>query len=536
MAFSIEYVYKLIDKYSDTLKSMGEHAKKFGEESHKATEKAGKGFKLFGIAVGSILTAETLIKLGEKAWEFGKECNEAADRAEMGFALLKNTLKNLKDVGGPTFEVLDAKAKKLSQNTIFSTEQILRGSTQGLLMFRHVQGATFDKAQEAAVQVTAAFNGINASSEDLKGNASLIGRALENPIGGMMRLRSIGVIFSQGQKALIKSLVEQGNLEAAQQVILKQIYENPKIKGAAEALANTGEGVKRRLANQMEEMKISIGNAINPFIDKILMLGLKVMPIVQRAIEKLTPLFDALMSLLEAVWPLVEELTNSSGGLGSVLEIVVGILKFFVDGVVAIVNFIKPAIMAMSGMIKVVGIMIATFIVLNAVLALNPFIAIAMGIILLIGIIVNLVKHWDEVKKAVADFIKKAVEGIKQFVHNIWTTISKLLDNPIIKALGLIFLPFITIPALIVKNWSSISKFFGDLFKSIGDNPFVKAILGMFNGKSVDVNAPQPAGVPPASGAKIDVNAQSQFSVYTEKNMKVVPYKKTANLGYQGAM
>ena len=60
--------------------------------------------------------------------------------------------------------------------------------------------------------------GKNASTSSI-----MLGKALQDPIKGITSLGRAGVIFTQGQKDQIKTLVESGHKMGAQKVILKEL-------------------------------------------------------------------------------------------------------------------------------------------------------------------------------------------------------------------------------------------------------------------------------------------------------------------------
>jgi hypothetical protein len=86
---------------------------------------------------------------------------------------------------------------------------------------------------------------------------------------------------------------------------------------------------------------------------------------------------------------------------------------------------------------------------LNLAMSANVIGLIIIGVVALIAGIALLILKWDVVKASVINFAKTA-----------WDWFLKLLDNPFFAALGTIFLPFITIPAMIIKHWEPIKEFF----------------------------------------------------------------------------
>jgi hypothetical protein len=117
--------------------------------------------------------------------------------------------------------------------------------------------------------------------------------------------------------------------------------------------------------------------------------------------------------------------------------------------------------------------------VLNVIMDANPVGLIVTGIALLAAAAFLIIKNW----KPISQFFVKLWTGITGAFSKAWGFISKLLDNPVIRTLAIIFLPFITIPLLIIKNWKSITKFFTGL--GIGIITCIKNIAG-FIGKTLD--------------------------------------------------
>lgn len=103
--------------------------------------------------------------------------------------------------------------------------------------------------------------------------------------------------------------------------------------------------------------------------------------------------------------------------------------------------------------------------------AVNP-VTIAIGLLIVAGIM--LYDAWDDIVWLFQEIGRVAVESfndiwqtVKPFVDKVWKEFSRLLDNPFFVALGTIFLPFITVPGLIIKHWKPIKSFFSNLWESI---------------------------------------------------------------------
>ena len=145
------------------------------------------------------------------------------------------------------------------------------------------------------------------------------------------------------------------------------------------------------------------------------------------------------------------------------------------DFIVFLSPFLKPFIgtlLVFKGVLIAIAIVTKIWAVaqgiLNAVMSVNPISLIIIAIAALVAVIVLLVQNWDIVVSA----FKSGIE----FIAN-W--FSGLLENPFFVALGFIFLPFITIPALILKHWEPVKAFFSGILDTISNIPGVDAALNL---------------------------------------------------------
>jgi hypothetical protein len=94
-----------------------------------------------------------------------------------------------------------------------------------------------------------------------------LGKALEDPIKGLAALGKSGVTFTADQKALIKSLVETGDmLPKAQEIILKAV--EMQVGGTAEATANASDKMKVAWSQLQEQL----GQRLLPVFEKFSLL------------------------------------------------------------------------------------------------------------------------------------------------------------------------------------------------------------------------------------------------------------------------
>lgn len=160
--------------------------------------------------------------------------------AESSFANLQNAVKNNAGAAGESAAGLAKLATELQRTTTYSDEAI-QGMQGLLLRFRQIGGPEFQRAERVVLDISSALG------KDLSSSATLVGRALADPVKGMTALSRAGVVFSAQQQNTIKSLAESGNLVGAQQIILKGLED--RYKGAAEAARNNFAGALTALKN-----------------------------------------------------------------------------------------------------------------------------------------------------------------------------------------------------------------------------------------------------------------------------------------------
>lgn len=260
MAFSISYIFQAIDEYSGVAQTIaGKTAavrKEVQElslklkESSEQVKKLGESFSLY--------LSTPLVLLGVESL---KEFNSA----QQAIAQVDAALKSTGDRAGFTSKQLQQVAESIQQHSLFTHTQVLSDVTAQMLRFGHVTGQTFIRAQQAAVDWAARQH------VPLSMAALSIGRALENPTRGLMRLSRAGLVFSKEQIKVINTLVETGRLATAQNFILDKLKQ--KFDGAAEAAAKAGTGPLTQLMNDFKDLEEIIGQmiaeAIIPWVPKI---------------------------------------------------------------------------------------------------------------------------------------------------------------------------------------------------------------------------------------------------------------------------
>lgn len=180
------------------------------------------------------------------------------DKSEKVNAQLGAGLKSTGGISGKTIGGMSSQAENLQKITLFDDETTK--NAQGLLLtFTKVRGEVFDKSIPLMQDLATRMGG---GPESLSSAALQVGKALNDPIGGVTALRRMGVQLDDQQKKQIKTFMDLGQIEKAQAVILKELQ--TEFGGSAQAAAKAGTGGLTILGNKFDDIKERIGKSITP--------------------------------------------------------------------------------------------------------------------------------------------------------------------------------------------------------------------------------------------------------------------------------
>ena len=199
----------------------------------------------FGLAVSGI---SAVIGVGMK---------EAMDAQKLN-AQFTAGIKSTGNAAGLSVKSMDDLAASIAGYSGQSYESI--GKTEQLLQtFRDIKNEgpnkIFDQATVAAADMAAKMGG------DASGMAIKLGRALNDPVKGVMALTRVGVQFTQGQKDSIKAMVAHGDTVGAQKIILGELTKE--FGGAAKAAGET-------LPGQLARGKVAFGELSKTVMEGVL--------------------------------------------------------------------------------------------------------------------------------------------------------------------------------------------------------------------------------------------------------------------------
>lgn len=208
--------------------------------------------------IGKVVAAGAA--LGGVAATLKSVSSEAAEY-ETRMKKLEAVVEATGGAAGYTADEIRSMSQELALATLGSVEEFENASSV-LLTFKSITGDAFGQALELSKDLAEVMGG------DAVSAARQLGRALEDPEQGLTALRRSGVSFTEAQKEVIKSLVDTGNVAAAQKIILEQI--GAQVGGVAKSMADgTLDGALDTLGQRFEELKVASGEAINPQLIEI---------------------------------------------------------------------------------------------------------------------------------------------------------------------------------------------------------------------------------------------------------------------------
>lgn len=187
----------------------------------------------------------------------------AANESAAAIGQVNAALASMGPVAGKTSEQLEAAAAQLQSISTFDDDDILKSVTANMLTFGNIAGQAFDRAQLAAVNLSARLG------QDLQSSAIQVGKALNDPVKGITALSRVGVSFTEQQKAQIKAMSEAGDVAGAQNIILGEL--ESQYGGAAKAAreATPGADTIDAWRNFQETVGAIVAQVLPPLTDML---------------------------------------------------------------------------------------------------------------------------------------------------------------------------------------------------------------------------------------------------------------------------
>jgi len=379
-----------------------------------------------GSTLGSALkigAAGAAVGLGVAVVALKGFVQEAAE-AQRIQAQTNAVLASTKGVAGVSAKAVSDLANSLSR-VIPVDDEVIQSAENMLLTFTKVGKDVFPQATEAALDMATALGG------DPVEAAMRLGKALNDPIGGVTALRRVGVQLTDAQEKQIKAFVASGDIMSAQKVILQELQ--TEFGNSARAAGETFAGKMKILGTQIGNVKEAIGTALLPILTVAATALANFLAGHQDDIERFAQLFSE--KVVGAIRGFTDFLQAHRGTISTFFDL----FKSGLETLKPLFEFILTNKIAMVAAIVAIGAAVA--------LALGPAslaVAAIAGIILAIGF---LRKNWDQIKAkteevfnrvaAVVDeklgfvdeVIVAVIGGIVQFIRENWDTIRAIIEN-----------------------------------------------------------------------------------------------------------
>tara|TARA_R110000822_G_scaffold54013_3_gene138786 strand:- start:978 stop:2837 length:1860 start_codon:yes stop_codon:yes gene_type:complete len=286
------------------------------EGVEKTTKTAGKGFDVLGtIATGAFqaigAAAVNLASAGfAKITDFIAGSIEEASSFQSVFAQTEAVVKSTGEAAGLTADQMADMADALSAASgmsLFSDDAIL-GAQNVLATFTQIRGENFGGATQAIIDMSQALG------TDLQSSAMQVGKALNDPLAGITALGRAGVQFTDDQKAMIKSMVEAGDVAGAQSIILGEL--TTQFGGSALAAVDTFAGRQVVLQEKLANVQQTLGNALLPIIERFAgFASTTLIPVVEAMVIAFTGFAD------DTDWDgIIASLNSTASALGNFIN------------------------------------------------------------------------------------------------------------------------------------------------------------------------------------------------------------------------
>lgn len=226
-----------------------------------------------------------------KGFEFAKESLQESEKLVQAQAMLKAGLESTGYAAGVTAEQLETSMKRISAGVNYSEGQITDLQSM-LVTFPAITKQNFDDATQSIVDMSARMH------QDLKESAVEVGKALQDPVKGMMALRRVGVNFNEAQTDMVKKMVATNHTAQAQTFILNELHKE--FSGSAAAAFNADPMAQFNKA--VEDIQYSLGGVIAQVLHDVT-------PALVELIDHIKDMAD----WVKKNWDLIESLVKALG-------------------------------------------------------------------------------------------------------------------------------------------------------------------------------------------------------------------------------
>lgn len=381
MGKTVGVVLALKDKCSPQLKkiadSMGiteKEAKKLKKQAKDLSKELGGGIKKAATVCTAAIGAVALAT--QQLVSHTMEAGDKVDKMSQKIGMSRKEYQEwdyIMSQNGSSVDVLETGYKKLAS----SMEGVIKGSKDSVSTFKQLGVRVKDN------------NGALRKQEDVFNDCIRALQKIENPTQKAILANRLF-----GKSAIeLKPLLNQS---ADSVDALKK-----RANDLGMVMSDEAVDASVKLTDTMDTIKRSMGGLS-------LSIGAEFLPIIQEFSDKF---IDNMPKIKQAVTPIINGIVGSLKFLSEHMELIIGVGTTLLSTFMAY-QTINGVIKTISTLQKVIQFVTAAQGLWNAVMIANPIGAVAVGVGLLIGAVVMLVRNWDKVTETV----KKAIDTVKSFM------------------------------------------------------------------------------------------------------------------------
>lgn len=317
--------------------------------------KAGSSFSGMGSVMTGVLQgigqglAGMAMQLGTKALgavtDFIGGSIEEASQWNSVFAQTQAVVESTGAAAGLTAAEMGEMASAMSASagqSLFSDDAIL-GAQNVLATFTNIKGENFGSATQSILDMSQALG------MDLDSAAMQVGKALNDPVAGLAALSRSGVQFTDDQEAMIKAMVEAGNVAGAQEIMMAEL--NTQFGGSASAAVDTYAGQQVVLKEKFADIQQTLGMALMPILMEFgTFMSDTVVPIIADVVGQLSAWINTMQmtgttsGIFETIRNAIAAIPSVLAQMGAGLATVQAFLQPLTDAVMNFVGVFVPAI------------------------------------------------------------------------------------------------------------------------------------------------------------------------------------------------
>ncbi len=388
MSNAVEFIYKLQDKVSGSLKQMEENSKRLHDQMDRAKEKAGSLEKSLGRVAGRYLSFGAAIMGGRAILKLGMDMEQTRTKFEVMLGSLEKGNRMIADI------------QQLAKGTPYGDALTKSGET--LLSFNYdVEKviSTLGMLGDVAMGDRNKLSGLTLAFAQMSSTGRLTGQDLLqminqgfNPLAVISEKtgKSISVLKDEMAKGAISSQMVEEAFRAA-------TSEGGRFHGMMDKMGQTGAGKLSTLMGTLKEKLAELGEKMVPYLNRVLDFGLKLADNFDRIAKVVWSALIPVRAFFTGLFTLFKFLKEN----GAVLAITATLL-------ISIRLAMLQTALAAKGLS--IGTMLASkaFQLLNATLLKNPFTAVLVGITLVVGALVMMRRRTREATSDLDTLNKRA--------------------------------------------------------------------------------------------------------------------------------